>query len=79
MLDEKVESEYFELAVSVEKILQMMGICRAKFDKQWRREMMECGAIFKVRRGRPPREHLMAFPSRVKAFIGHVSARGDVL
>ena len=78
-MENKGEAEYFELAIPIDKILQMMGMCRAKFDKQWRKEMMECGAIFKVRKGNPRREYIMAFPSRIKAFVGHVAARGDTL
>lgn len=78
-MDDKGEAVNFELAVPIDSILRIMGICRAKFDSKWRQEMMQCGAIFKVRKGQPPREYIMAFPSRVRAFIGHVAARGDIL
>ena len=73
MLDE------YEHAIARENIIEMMGICEAKFDKKHRDQMLQCGAIFKVKKGRPPRVHIMGFPSRIMRYISIKASQGGVL
>ena len=73
------EEVYFEQAIRLPQILRMMGICRAKFYTNHHREMFACGAIYKVRRGRPPREYIMGFPSRIQAYIALRASQGEII
>ena len=72
--------ELSEMAIPIKEILdRMLFMSRAKFDAKLRAEMMNCGALFKVRNGNPPRVHLMGFPSQVRRYISLRASKGETL
>ena len=73
------ESASYEMAITKAQIIRMMGICEAKFDKVHRDRMLSAGAIFKVRKGRPPRIHIMGFPSLVQRYISLQASEGQTI
>lgn len=65
-----------ELAVPLDKILEVFGWSRRKFF-YWRQELKDAGVIFYRNEGRPPRRRVYAFPSRIQKFISLKSSKGE--
>lgn len=53
-----------EVAIGPDDICKMIGWSRSTF-YQRKAEMVKLGVIFYIRKGRPPRPQIRAFPSRV--------------
>lgn len=47
--------------------------------KKYRKELYETGTIFYWPRENTPKKEVCAFPSRLMAWIGHKSAREEIL
>jgi hypothetical protein len=44
-----------------------------------KKELLHCGAIFYMYRGRPPRRVMMFFPSIIRRWTGVKAAKGEVI
>ena len=53
-----------EVAIGPDDICKMLDWAKATYYRR-RPEMVQLGVIFYIRKGRPPRLHTRAFPSRV--------------
>ena len=56
-----------EVAIGPNEICKMLDWCKATFYRR-RPEMVKLGVIFYIRKGRPPRPQIRAFPSRVMKY-----------
>jgi hypothetical protein len=67
-----------EIAVPLDSILRILGWSRAKFFNK-KEELHNCGAIFYINQGRPPRKRIYAFPSRLRNWISLKSSKGEII
>ena len=58
-----------EKAIGVNDICEMLDWCESTFYRR-RAEMERLGVIFYIRKGRPPRPQIKAFPSRIIKYAG---------
>ncbi len=57
---------------------KMTGMSPSKAYRK-RKELLNCGAIFYMHRGRPPRKRMMFFPSIIRRWIGIKASRGEII
>jgi hypothetical protein len=57
---------------------KMTGMSPSKAHRK-RAELLNCGAIFYMYRGRPPRKRLMFFPSIIKRWLGLKASKGEIV
>lgn len=59
-------------------IAELFGCCERTMRNK-KAELLESGAIFYMRLGRPPRKRICAFPSVLKAWTIRKAAKGEIV
>ena len=65
----KYDVTELEVAVPLPGILRILGWSRRKFFYR-RNELLDCGAVFMLNHGRPPRKMYFAFPTALRRWMG---------